>query len=94
MYYSHWKDRPLWRLDTEEMRLALFDKNIETFSGNCHYDRLGEQGIAQERNRIKPPGAKSWFGAIYYPDDTIATFKWIPDANEFASNAVETIRSR
>jgi hypothetical protein len=94
MYYSHWKDRPLWRLDTEPMRLALFDKNIEIFSGNGHNDFLGEQKIDQARSKIEPPDGESWFGAIYYPDGSVATFKWIPDANEFASSAVETIRSR
>ena len=94
VYYSHWKDRPLWRLDTEEVRLAIFDKNVEIFSGNCHYDILNERGTVRAWNKIQRPDGESWFGAIYYPDSTISTFKWVPDAKQFASSAVEKILAR
>ena len=93
MYYGHWKDRPLRRLDTEEMRLALFDKNIATFSGNSHLITLEEQGIEKARDKVRLPNGEYWFGAVYYPDETVDTFDWIPDSKDFADSAVRTIRS-
>ena len=111
MYYGHWKDRPLRRLDTEEMRLALFDKNIATFPGNSHGPTLlvkniatisesshlitlEEQGIEKARDKVRLPDGDYWFGAVYYPDETVDTFDYIPDSKGFADSAVRTIRSR
>ena len=82
----------MWRLDTEEMRLALFDKNVATFSGNAHFDNLGERGINQARNKIDADGGR--FGAVYIPDGNVKKFKWNPDADEYVRSAIELIRSK
>ena len=92
VYFSHWKDRPLWRLDTKEVRLAIYDKQLEIMDGNCHFQSLRPSGVREAMARVTADG--DWCGAIYYPDSSVATFTYSPDPADFARKAVMTIRQR
>ena len=94
VFYGHWKRRPVLRLDTEEFRLAVHDNQIELLEGNLHYDILDNSGTLESMKKISRSADSTPFGAIYYPNSIVDTFEWIPNAEEYAANAVKTISQR
>ena len=95
VYYSHWKSRPLWRIENPAFRQLVREQNIIPIDGNAHYDNFHLDSslngqIHAEIERLNLPTNDSVFVAIYRPGKTPVIFYGYPD--KLNENAIRALR--
>ena len=89
VYYSHWKSRPLWRIENPDFRYLVRKQNILTIDGNAHMDHITGGEIRTEKARLRKPTNGSVFVAIYRPGVETTIFEGYPD--KLNENAVRIL---
>ena len=92
VYYAHWKPRPIWRIESEELRVELHNQKMIVMDGNYMDDFFETDGVRAAMQELKPSTDATIFGAIYRPNAEPVIFEGYPD--RLGENAIDALNGK